>query len=473
MARKLPRLVISGLSGDSGKTVVSLSLVTAFRQGGARVSVFKKGPDYIDPAWLSFAAGSVCRNLDTYLISAERTFETFTSGAETSDISVIEGNRGIFDGIDPDGTYSTAELAKLLKAPVILVVNATKTTGTVAALVKGCVDFDPSVRFAGIILNRVRGWRHERVITEAVEKHNNLPVLGSIPNLGENRKIIPGRHLGLVTPSEFDEIETLGIRLSDIAEEYLDIERLAAIANDAPSLTITRKIEEQDVPVTTRVGYFSDPVFTFYYPENLEALSENGAELVPVSSLKDTELPDVDALYIGGGFPETHAGLLAGNLTMLESVRKAAENGLPIYAECGGLMYLSKSVFWEGTRYRMASVFPHELVMHDRPFGHGYTRTKIDRDNPFFECGIEIKGHEFHYSGPEGVVGQEEGCMKVERGVGLGNGRDGLTYKNTLACYTHIHSNSIQEWAPAVITKAREYRNGKGAAFPGTGGTGL
>jgi len=458
MAKKLPRLVVSGMSGDSGKTVVTLSLLAALKQRQCRVSVFKKGPDYIDPAWLSFVSGTVCRNLDTFLVSPDRVFEKFTSRASASRISIIEGNRGLFDGIDTAGTSSTAELAKFLHAPVILVINTTKTTRTAAALVAGCMSFDHEVNVAGVILNKVAGDRHRRIVADSIEKYCRIPVLGAIPRLGDDSELIPGRHLGLVTPEEFEWGGDLEMRLREIAENFIDVDRLIEIADGADTLEVSDKKVAEAVPVKTRIGVFRDSVFTFYYPENLDALSAQGAELVPVSSMDDSCLPEIDALYIGGGFPETHAQELAGNSSMMESVRSAADHGLPIYAECGGLMYLSSSVEWGGSKYPMSGVFPVQLRMYDKPVGHGYTRIQVDQPNPFFEVGTEIKGHEFHYSGVTGEAKPEWSCMKIQRGVGLGNERDGLLYKNTLACYTHIHSDGVGSWAPSVVSRAEEYR---------------
>ena len=288
MTTSSSRLVIAGLSGDSGKTIASLSILTALRERGLSVSVFKKGPDYIDPAWLSLVADTVCRSLDTYMVDPEVVVRSFVTHAEKSDISVIEGNRGIFDGRDVSGTHSTAQLAKLIQAPVVLVVNAAKSTRTVAAIVKGCVDFDPDLNIAGVILNRVAGERHLKVLSDSIGKYSGLPVLGAIPNLGDDSALIPGRHLGLITPSEYDCGAPLQTRLREIAEKFLDIDGIIEIAR-------TRRIgelrscgfAERDSRASVKIGYFKDSVFTFYYPENLEALEANGAQLVPVSSLAD------------------------------------------------------------------------------------------------------------------------------------------------------------------------------------------
>jgi cobyrinic acid a,c-diamide synthase len=455
MAVPVPRLCVAGLSGDSGKTVVSLALLTALRLRGQAVSVFKKGPDYIDPAWLTFAAGSTCRNLDTYMVPPEAVYARFVQQAADSDIAVIEGNRGLFDGLDARGTHSTAALARLLCTPVVLVVSAVKATRTIAAQVLGCQKFDPELQIAGVIVNKVAGPRHEEIIRASLAEYCDLPVLGAIPRL--EAELIPSRHLGLVTPAEFGPEGDLEARLLQIATEYLDVDRLIEIAAGASSLDVPEVPSVTVAPARVRVGYFRDEVFTFYYPENLEALHRLGAELVPVSALANTFLPEIDALYIGGGFPETHADALAGNRQLLNSVREAAGRGLPIYAECGGLIFLSRSLTWEGTRYPMAGVFPHDLAMHARPRGHGYTEVTVDSYNPFFAVGETIRGHEFHYSALTDTVTDLTTCMHVERGTGLGGGRDGLVFKNTLACYTHIHADGVATWAKALVERAQNH----------------
>ncbi len=449
--------MIAGLSGDSGKTIASLSLLTALRQAGLAVSVFKKGPDYIDAAWLGWAAGNVCRNLDMFMVDEETVADRFARHAATSDLAVIEGNRGLFDGKDVAGSYSSAALAKALDVPVVLVVNATKTTRTLAALVKGCVDFDPDLKIAGVVLNRVAGKRHERVVSDAIAEYCQIPVLGVIPKLDETG-LIPGRHLGLVTPSEFDDEGGLGARLAEIGNKHLDLDGLKGIADAASETSATIGEVTTGAPKTARIAYFRDSVFTFYYPENLEALEDSGAELVPLSSLDDAALPaDIDGLYIGGGFPETQADRLSSNRSMMVSVKAAAECGLPIYAECGGLIYLSRSVTAGGAEYAMAGVFPLRLAMNKRPVGHGYVESVVDCPNPFLAEGTVVRGHEFHYSGPVEQVATAS-CMKMRTGVGIGGGRDGLLARSALAMYTHLHADGVKTWAPGMVAAAARYR---------------
>jgi cobyrinic acid a,c-diamide synthase len=451
------RLVIAGLSGDSGKTIASLSILTALRRKGISVSVFKKGPDYIDPAWLSLVNRSVCRNLDTYLMGPEVVSRNFALHGQESEISLIEGNRGLFDSRDGAGSHSTAELAKLLAAPVVLVVGAAKITRTAAAIVKGCVDFDPALNIAGVVLNRIGGKRHLEVLSDAIAQHTGLPVLGAIPKLGTDATLIPGRHLGLVTPAEYEDGEDLDSRLAEIAADFLDIDAIVEIARSARPLPRVEPASASAPAERVEVGYFKDSVFTFYYPENLEALKASGARLVPISSLADANLPEIDALYIGGGFPETHAERLAQNRSLMKSVEQRALDGLPIYAECGGLMYLSRSLRCGGVVYPMAGLFGIDLSMHRKPVGHGYTSIRIDEPNPFYAVGTRLRGHEFHYSAPLEDSPRVKSCMSVETGVGLGGTRDGLVRSNTLVTYTHIHADGVKNWASTMISRASEY----------------
>ncbi|MHC4472937.1 MAG: cobyrinate a,c-diamide synthase, partial [Planctomycetota bacterium] len=374
-----PRLVVAGTGGDSGKTLVSLGLVGALRRSGRQVAAFKKGPDYIDAAWLTRAAGRPARNLDAWIMGVEAVKRSFLRHAEDADVCVVEGNRGLFDGLE--GT-STAALARSIDAPVVLVLNLTKVTRTVAAFVAGVPVIDPDVRLAGVILNRVGGVRHEREAREAVEQATGVPVLGAIPRL-DGPNLLPDRHLGLVPPSEHERMDEVVDRLAQVIREHADLETLLDLSRAAgPAAPPCPAAQPRPGGSRVRVGVFRDAAFTFYYPENLEALEEEGAELVPVSPLADPELPDVDLLYVGGGFPETHATDLASNRSMNRSVRAAAADGLPIFAECGGLIYLSRSVEFEGRRWPLSGVLDVDTEVRRTPQGHGYAEAVVSRPNP-------------------------------------------------------------------------------------------
>ncbi len=450
----MPRLVIAGAAGDSGKTIVSLVLLFAARERGWDVRAFKKGPDYIDAAWLAWASGHPARNLDTFLMGFPGATASFARHAAPGGFNLIEGNRGLYDGSDARGTHSTAELAKALDAPVLLVVNASKVTRTAAATVLGCQRMDPGVRIAGVVLNQVARPRHEAVLREAIESVCGLPVLGALPRIsGENP--LPGRHLGLVPPAEHSGADELRATLLQLARR-LDLDRIAALS--CPELVPAglRPAVQPQRCTHSRIGYLHDSAFTFYYPENLEALEEGGAELAPVSALSGEVLPpDLDALYIGGGFPETHAAAIAQNRAFLASLKTAAENGLPIYAECGGLMLLSRAILWQGGNYPMAGVLPFSVEVRPAPQGHGYARLRIDRANRFFPQGAVLAGHEFHYSRivPEGALPPT--AAAVERGAGAHTGRDGIVIHNVWASYTHIHALATPEWAKGFLEAAK------------------
>jgi cobyrinic acid a,c-diamide synthase len=461
----IPRLVVAGTSGDSGKTIVSLALLLAARERGLSLRAFKKGPDYIDAAWLGRACGCAARHLDTFLMGFPRAVETFCRYA-TGDLNVVEGNRGIFDGADARGTHSTAELAKALKAPVVLTLNAVKMTRTAAAWVAGCQALDPGLRVAGVIINQVNGARHERVLREAIESACNVPVLGVIPRLAADA-LLPERHLGLVTPEEYGAASSLDRELARLGRHCLELDRIFALAAAAKPLAVIAG-PEPDVPDGRglKIAYLRDSAFTFYYPENLEALERSGAELVPVSALAARELPaTIDALYIGGGFPETHAAALSANAGFLRSLRERVRRALPVYAECGGLMLLSRAILWQGARHEMAGVLPFDVEVCPTPQGHGYAELAVDRDNPFFAAGTVLKGHEFHYSRIL-VDGEPPAtACAVRRGTGCYGRRDGVLTGNVWAGYTHFHAVATPEWAQGILRAAQRFAHDRRHAY--------
>lgn len=451
-------MLVAGLSGGSGKTLLTVGLQAAWRGQGWMVAPFKKGPDYIDSAWCASAADRPCRNLDLFLHDPDTLRHAFIRHARTADFAVIEGNRGLHDGSDPQGSYSSAELAKLLETPVILVVDCTKATRTVAALVLGCQQLDPAVPVRGVILNRVGGRRHETVIREAVREATGLPVLGALPRLDHN--IFPERHLGLLPPAEHARRRAVVQEAAEVASRYLDLEAIEAIARQAPPMDVP-DFEPVTAPAEprARVGIFRDAAFQFYYPENIEALDQEGAEVVEVSPLTDAELPEVDALYIGGGFPETLASALTENHTFRASVRTAAEAGLPIYAECGGAVFLGEELDFQGRRYPMAGALPVAFDFQERPRGHGYTVVETVGENPFYAVGETIRGHEFHHTYVRSAADDLEWAFRVRRGYGFDGERDGLCRHRVLASYTHVHALSSTSWAPGLMRAALAYRN--------------
>lgn len=446
-----PRLVVAGLSGDGGKTLVSLGLARSLRDRGLRVRTAKKGPDYIDAAWLGAAAGSDCVNLDTFLMSREGVGSAAWS-FRGGDIAVIEGNRGLYDGSDPEGTHSTAELAKLLKAPVLLVVNVTKVTRTVAALVLGCQQLDRSVTIGGVVLNRVGTSRQEALIRRAVEDSTGIPVLGAIPRLnGDN--LLPGRHLGLVTVAEHPHGQRAIEAAAEAVANNVELDRVVEMARHAPPVELPMLRLEIE-PVKARIGYLSDAAFSFYYPENLECLRTHGAELVEVVPGAGRPMPDVDGLYIGGGFPEVHAERLASDKEMATRIRQRVSEGMPVYAECGGLMYLARELRVDGRTFPMAGVLDLVIEQMAKPQGHGYEVAVVDRENPFFATGTKLSGHEFHYSRVLAGDDLEQTVLSLERGSGAGDARDGIVKGSVWASYLHLHALATPRWAEGFLKLA-------------------
>lgn len=458
------------MRGGAGKTVISIGLAAAWKRLlGLRIVAFKKGPDYIDAGWLSAASGGFCYNLDPFLMSPQQIVRSFTMRSASADGSLIEGNRGLYDGVDANGSYSTAELAKLLRCPVVLVVDATKVTRTAAAMVMGCQRLDADVNIAGVILNQVSGKRHEMVLRESIEQCCGIPVMGVVPR--QTRNFFPERHLGLVPADEAEDVSEALSVAADKMSEYLDIEALWALAESAAPLGCPQPLatsEEDHAPSLAqgvKIGIVRDSAFQFYYPENFEALEGRGASLVWISSMENAPLPEVDALYIGGGFPETHLERLAANETFRDSVKSAVEAGLPVYAECGGLMFLCRGIRHRERFYPMVGVFPFEVMLGARPQGHGYTIMECVGPNPFFPQGTTLRGHEFHYSRIADLLdpGSYRFIFRLKKGHGIVAGWDGLCYKNVIASYSHLHAVGNETWAHAVITAAGSHKRLKTA----------
>jgi cobyrinic acid a,c-diamide synthase len=460
------RVVIGALRGGSGKTLLTTGLLAACRARGISVAPFKKGPDYIDPAWLTHAAGRACRALDPHLMTEAALLAAVREHGD-ADLVVIEGNHGLMDGIGAADAGSTAALARLLAAPVIVLVDASRATRTIAAMVLGCQLLDPELQVAGVILNRVGARRHEASIRAAVEEICGVPVLGSIPRLPDLD--LPERHLGLVTPAEHREATAVVERARAIVEAHVDVDRVRHIAAAAPPLPAVGGTTVPPLPAMgadagspgaatpgepARIGVVRDRAFTFYYVENLEALERLGAELVWIDALTDERLPALDVLYIGGGYPETHARALAANGALRADIRARAAAGLPVIAECGGLIYLGEAYVVDGIAYPMAGVFPVIWELGDRPAGHGYTAVEVAGDNAFFPRGTTLAGHEFRYSRPR-VTGPLAYAFRMARGHGFDGEHDGLVAGNVLASFCHFHAGGAPEWAGAVVRAAR------------------
>ena len=475
--KKVPGIVIAGLRGGSGKTIISLGITGAWKEMGFKVSPFKKGPDYIDAGWLSRAAGRPCYNLDTFLCTPSVVEQSFLENSQNSDIAVIEGNRGLYDGIDTNGSTATSELAKLLNLPVLLVLDCTKSTRTMAALLLGCIKFDPVVNICGVILNQVAGKRHEGKVKQNIKEYCHIPVLGSIPKL--KSKDFPERHMGLVTSHEHTFSNKAIDAVIKTAQDNIDLKTLYEIVTSneyciepgkKEQISLSEQKPEQIQPGQIKskqtalpdvtIGIIKDSAFQFYYPDNIDALKKLGANIIFISPLNEKSIPKVHAIYMGGGFPETHAPQLAQNNSFKENLRELSQKGLPIYAECGGLIFLGQSICLNDKVFPMSNILPINFGFSNRPQGHGYTKVQVVNDNPFFKKGEILKGHEFRYSSILDIDYQDhEMAFKMERGKGILEKKDGFFKNNTFGTYTHIHALGSPSWAPSLIKQARTFQN--------------
>ncbi len=378
------------------------------------------------------------------------------------DLAVVEGAMGLYDGLDSYGT--TAEIASLLNLPILLVVNTSRMTTSIAAMVKGYQLFQTDIKIAGVILNYVSGRRHEEKLRGAVEQHCGIPVVGSIPRDPDLQ--IAERHLGLIPSLESNGAMSLVERVGKKLETHLDLERILAIAKGScPARSVSypseeRNEEREDQPIKARIGIMRDRAFNFYYPENLEALKKEGAQLIFVNSFMD-RLPGVDGLYFGGGFPEFFLEDLEKNRELRKDIARAIEAGLPVYAECAGLMYLCRSIHWQGRSYEMVGIIPAEVQLSKKPEGHGYAVVEVIDKNPYFPVGLTLHGHEFHHSSLS-RPGDLRFAYQVKRGLGIHHQLDGIVYKNLFASYVHLHALGTPEWARGFVSLAsREKRSNR------------
>lgn len=443
----MARLLLSAAHKSSGKTTVALGLCRALHNGGVAVQPFKKGPDYIDPLWLGAAAGCPCYNLDFQTQSRDEILTCFGHRAATADISIIEGNKGLHDGMELDGSNSNAALAKLTQTPVVLVIDTQGMTRGVAPLVLGFQKFDAAVPFAGVILNKVGGSRHESKLRAAIEHYTDLPVLGAIQR--DPALHIRERHLGLVPSNETSEASNLIERIAAIVARQLDLDTIRRIAGDAPLPNYTPPMPLAPDYVGLTIGIVRDAAFGFYYEDDLEAFAQYGANIVYIDALHDTTLPDIDGLFIGGGFPETHMRALERNHALRSAIAGAIENNLPVYAECGGLMYLTRRIIWNQDTAEMVGAIPAETHMQERPVGRGYVQLQETADHPWpGDSGGHdyLKGHEFHYSRLTGLPENSRFGYTLSRGTGIQDQMDGILYKNVMGTYAHQRHVAANPW---------------------------
>ncbi len=458
------RLFVSAAHKSSGKTTISIGLCAALRARGLAVQPFKKGPDYIDPLWLSAACGRRCRNLDPWLSDAAEIRTSFLRHAASADISIVEGNKGLYDGLALDGSNSNAAVARMLGLPVLLVIDARGMTRGIAPLILGYQAFDRDVRIAGIVLNNLGGSRHEAKLRQVIEHYTDVPVLGAVQC--EPQLSIVERHLGLMPSNEADDAARRIDAIGKIIAAAVDLDALLRIAAAALPLDLPGDPIEAPPPSTAeavRIGVAQDRAFGFYYADDLDALQAAGATLVRLDTLEDTQLPDIDGLYLGGGFPEMLAGKLEANVALRAQLKAAIDAGLPVYAECGGLMYLARSLVAGGRSYQMVGAIPGDAVMHERPVGRGYVELERTAAFPWPDAGAagsSVRAHEFHYSSLENLPADARYAYTVKRGHGIDGRRDGIVVGNVLGSYAHLRSAGGNDWAARFVdfVRAAGYR---------------
>ena len=453
-----PRVFISAAHKSSGKTTLTIGLCAALHARSHAVQGFKKGPDYIDPLWIGMASERPCYNLDFHMMQREEIEQQFARGAASARISLIEGNKGLYDGLDLDGSNSNAALAKLLQAPVVLVVDARGMTRGVAPLILGYQAFDPDIHIAGVILNNLGGSRHESKLRAVIEHYTDVEVIGAVQH--DPSLQIAERHLGLVPANEqqaaLDRIRHVGERIS----EQVDLDRLLAIADEAPDRPEWVVPAAVDTQETVRIGIAHDQAFGFYYSEDIDTLKASHVELVEIDTLQLAQLPQLDGLIIGGGFPEVFMDQLHDNESLRKSIRNAIEAGLPTYAECGGLMYLSRSLNWQGKTLEMVGVVPGDTRMHERPVGRGYALLQPTGDDRWQET-ERIPAHEFHYSSLENLPTDSIYAYQVKRGHGIDGQHDGYQLHNLLAGYVHRRGTGVQGWITPFLNQVRAQKTAR------------
>ncbi len=452
----MARVLLAAAHKSSGKTTLTIGLAAALAGRGLAVQTFKKGPDYIDPMWHAHASGRPCYNLDFNTHTSAEILSCAASREAEADFALIEANKGLHDGVDLEGGDCSAALAKLLSAPVILVIDTLGMTRGIAPLVLGYRAFDASVNIAGVILNKVGTARQLGKLRQALERYTDIPVLGAVPR---NKDFTIGeRHLGLMTPSETPELRAVIARLKSAVEDGVDLHRLLEIGQSAPALPanlIPARFGAAPTPV--RIAVARDAAFGFYYADDLEAFERAGAKLCFFDALSDARLPDVDGLFVGGGFPETQAAALEANASLRADIARRIRVGLPTYAECGGMMYLSRSIRWKGASHEMVGVIPADAVMYDRPQGRGLALLEETAAAPWPSLGEtgRIPAHEFHYAALENLAGGQHFAYRVARGTGIDGGRDGIVIGNLVASFCHQRTSPRNPWVQRFLAFVR------------------
>ena len=447
---KIPRLVLAGATSGVGKTSITCSIIHALQKRGYSVQPFKVGPDYIDPNYLSSISKHHVYNLDVWLMGKNPLLNSFISNSK-SDISIIEGVMGYYDGFDGNSNYaSTHHVASITKSPALLILDASKTARSIAATALGFQKFNRNSRISGIILNKIGSKKHEILCRNALKK-NKIPIIGVVP---KNPLLnIESRHLGLISTSDNKTLKNKVEKISKIISQFLDVEQIIKIIKNPVNLP--KKLKPLHKKSKATIAVALDTSFNFYYQDNLEALQREGANLKFFSPVKDKVIPKCDGLYIGGGFPEVLGNSLEKNQTMKKTIKKLAEDNLPIYAECGGLMYLTKSIISHNKKHKMVGIFDAETKM-TKKIKLNYTKGNISTKTLISEKHHNLQGHEFHYSQLDSISSDSKFAYNLEIGEGIKKHQDGMMLYNTLASYGHLYFDS-SNYAQIFVKNCLKY----------------
>ena len=448
--------MVAGTASGVGKTTVALALMAALRERGYRVQPFKCGPDFLDAGHHSAICGRVSRNLDTWMLDGPANRAIFAAAAQDADAAVVEGMMGLYDGVGGGGEEgSTAQIAKLLGLSIVLVLDAGKSARSIAAVIKGFESFDPELRFAGIVLNRVGGDSHYRLLETAIRQVTATPLLGRLP--ADALLAIPERHLGLHTTEETTSAEDRRASFAQAARQFLDLTSLLDHSQQDVRLESTTAPVVLRRQMRVRLGVARDKAFSFYYEDNFDLLREAGAEIVPFSPLADAKLPrNLDGLYLGGGYPELYAEEIGRNSSMRDEIRAFAETGQLVYAECGGMTYLGNSLITlDGRSYPMSGLLPAEFEMTPRLVNFGYVDVEFVEDCLLGEKGTKVRGHSFHYSRLR-AAGTLPAAYRLRYSLSGREEAEGYQFKNVLASYVHLHFRANATLARSLVKAARE-----------------
>jgi cobyrinic acid a,c-diamide synthase len=438
---------LSAAHKSSGKTVVSLGLCSAFKARGLKVQAFKKGPDYIDPIWLAQASGNPCYNLDFYTMSKDEITALFNQ--HQSEISLIEGNKGLYDGMNTMGGDANADMAKLLNSKVILVIDCNGITRGIAPLLMGYQAFDNDVDIAGVILNKVAGERHQSKLVQAIEHYTDIPIIGAIRRSKD--LIINERYLGLMPANESPQSQIFIDKAGSIIADQVDLDKLLNKGNKGDATLFSNKGDTNLLSSDLTVAVAKDQAFGFYYQDDIDVFKSLGVKIEYFNTLKASVLPKCDGLFIGGGFPEMQLEALSANQSLLTDIKVKIEQGLPTYAECGGLMYLSRKITHQDKTYKMVGIIEADTLMTPRPIGRGYVQLAPTDNHRWTEVADKIYAHEFHYSKLKNIHPKTRYAYTVLRGVGVDNKHDGILTHNLLATYTHCRNVGGNHWVKQFI----------------------